>query len=130
MTMHLRWNKGVHRILKADKNVQGENDKIVNMVIQSLDRNKAEDIVSIELPEAAAIADYMVVASGTSQRHLSALAGYLVKELKQLGQKPRVEGSGDWTLIDTGDVIVHLFHPQLRAHYNLEQMWNISPSES
>ncbi len=112
--------------MKANSSLLDRNEKLVNIVIQCLDRNKAENIVSIPLPESAALADYMVVASGSSQRQLSALAGYLLKDLKNADNKPRLEGAGDWLLIDAGDIIVHLFHPQLRDHYNLEQMWNTS----
>lgn len=91
-----------------------------------LEDNKAEDLVIIDLSSRSSITDYLVIASGTSQRHVSALADRLQKELKGLGvQGMSVEGkqSCDWVLLDAGDVVVHLFRPEVRAFYNLEKMW-------
>jgi len=87
---------------------------------------KAEDSVVIDLSGKSSIADYMVVTSGRSQRHVSAVAEHVVKDLKEAGATHvRVEGmrQGDWVLIDAGDVIVHVFRPDVRAFYNLEKMW-------
>jgi ribosome-associated protein len=87
---------------------------------------KAEDSVVIDLSGKSSIADYMVVTSGRSQRHVSAVAEHVVKDLKEAGARHvRVEGmrQGDWVLIDAGDVIVHVFRPDVRAFYNLEKMW-------
>jgi ribosome-associated protein len=88
---------------------------------------KAEDSVAIDLSGKSSIADYMVVTSGRSQRHVSAVAEHVVKDLKDAGaMQIRVEGmrQGDWVLIDAGDVIVHVFRPEVRTFYNLEKMWS------
>ena len=87
---------------------------------------KAEDIVTIDLTGKTSIGDYMVVASGRSQRHVASVADRVVKDVQQAGVKRvRVEGQrqADWVLIDTGDVIVHVFRPEVREFYNLEKMW-------
>ncbi len=96
------------------------------MVQQSLEKDKAEDIVRISLAGKSSIADYMIVASGRSVRQVGAIAEHLIEALKASGIKPvPVEGLGqlDWVLIDAGDVIIHLFRPEVRAFYNLEKMW-------
>jgi ribosome-associated protein len=87
---------------------------------------KAEDIVTIDLTGKTSIGDYMVVASGRSQRHVASVADRVVKDVETAGVKRvRVEGQrqADWVLIDTGDVIVHVFRPEVREFYNLEKMW-------
>ena len=87
---------------------------------------KAEDSVTIDLSGKTSIGDYMVVTSGRSQRHVGAIADHLVKDLKAAGvHGVRVEGlrQSDWVLIDAGDVIVHVFRPEVRIFYNLEKMW-------
>ena len=92
-----------------------------------LDNNKAKNIVSINLKKKSYIADYMIIASGTSSRHLQSLSENLVTELKKIGlTNCRIEGkdSTDWKLVDTQDVIVHLFHPEKRDFYDLEKMWS------
>ena len=92
-----------------------------------LDQNKAKDITSINLKNKSYIADYMVIASGTSSRHLQSLSEILVTELKKLGLNDcRIEGreSKDWKLVDAHDVIVHIFHPEKREFYDLEKMWS------
>ena len=92
-----------------------------------LDDNKAQSITSINLKNKSYIADYMIIASGTSSRHLQALSEILVNELKKQGIKNcRIEGrdSNDWKLVDACDVIVHIFHPEKREFYNLEKMWS------
>ena len=92
-----------------------------------LDNNKALDIISIDLKNKSYIADYMIIASGTSSRHLQALARILIIELKKIGlDNCRIEGkeSNDWKLVDTQDVIVHIFHPEKREFYDLEKMWS------
>jgi ribosome-associated protein len=88
---------------------------------------KAEDIVKIDLSGKSSIGDFMVVATGRSQRHVASIAENVVKDVEQSGiTRVRVEGmrQADWVLIDTGDVIVHVFHPEIRAFYNLEKMWS------
>ena len=92
-----------------------------------LDNNKAQSIISIDLKNKSYIADYMIIASGTSSRHLQSLSEILVDELKVLGINDcRIEGkdSSDWKLVDAHDVIVHIFHPEKREFYNLEKMWS------
>jgi ribosome-associated protein len=92
-----------------------------------LDDNKAQNITSIDLKNKSYIADYMVVASGTSSRHLQSLSEILVFELKNLGVSGcRIEGkdSNDWKLVDAHDIIIHIFHPEKREFYDLEKMWS------
>ena len=92
-----------------------------------LDNNKAKDIVSIDLKKKSYIADYMIIASGTSSRHLQSLSENLVSELKKIGiSNCRIEGkeSADWKLVDAIDIIVHIFNPEKREFYDLEKMWS------
>ncbi len=92
----------------------------------SLDDDKAEDVVVIDLAGKTAIADHMVIASGTSQRQVGAMAEHLREKIKGSGVKPvAVEGAAqcDWVLIDAGDIIIHLFRPEVRAFYQLERLW-------
>ncbi len=98
-----------------------------NIIEKILDDNKAKNITSINLKNKSYIADYMVIASGTSSRHLQALSEILVVELKKLGMNNcKIEGkdSKDWKLVDTQDIIVHIFHPEKREFYDLENMWS------
>jgi len=90
-----------------------------------LDDNKADDIVSISLKGKSSIADYLIIASGQSQRHIKALGHKLKELLHQTSFSVHVEGSDqcDWVLLDAGDVIIHLFKPEIRSIYNLEKMW-------
>ena len=100
----------------------------LKVVLNSLDDSKAEDLAPIDITGKSALADHMVVASGRSQRHVTAIADRLVAYLKEAGGKDiRVEGltGGDWVLIDAGDVIVHVFRPEVRAFYNLEKLWSL-----
>lgn len=95
----------------------------------TLEEGKAEDVIVINLVGKAIIADYMVIATGRSQRQISALAKNLIQNVKDAGLgPPGVEGlpQCDWVLIDAGDVIVHLFRPEVRAFYNLEKMWTVT----
>ena len=101
--------------------------EIKNNIEKILDSNKAQNITTIDLKNKSYIADYMIVASGTSSRHLQSLSEILVTELKKLGlNNCRMEGkdSSDWKLVDAYDVIVHIFHPEKREFYNLEKMWS------
>jgi ribosome-associated protein len=98
----------------------------LRIILARLDDTKAEDIITIDLAGKTPIGDYMVVASGTSSRQVAAMADYIVKDLKDAGcGNARVEGlpQADWVLIDTGDIIVHLFRPEVRAFYAIEKMW-------
>jgi ribosome-associated protein len=101
--------------------------EIKNSIEKILDNNKAQNIICINLKNKSYIADYMVIASGTSSRHLQALSEILVTQLKELGLNDcRIEGkdSNDWKLVDAHDVIVHIFHPEKREFYDLEKMWS------
>ena len=101
--------------------------EIKNLIEKTLDNNKAKDIISIDLKKKSYIADYMIIASGTSSRHLQSLAENLVTELKKIGLNDcRIEGkdSNDWKLVDALDIIIHLFHPEKREFYDLEKMWS------
>ena len=106
---------------------------LLGAILHHLNDAKAEDVIAINLDGKAAIADNMVVASGRSDRHVGAIADQLVEKLKAAGYKHlRVEGMPqcDWVLVDTGDVIVHLFRPEVRSFYNLEKLWSEhSPQE-
>ncbi len=101
--------------------------KLLKTVIACLEDAKAEDVVTLDLDGKAAIADQMVVASGRSNRHVSAITDQLEQALKAAGfRKLRVEGLPhcDWVLVDAGDVIVHVFRPEVRSFYNLEKLWS------
>ena len=103
------------------------NINIKNNIEKILDDNKAQNIICIDLKNKSYIADYMVIASGTSSRHLQALSEILITQLKNLGiDGCRIEGkdSSDWKLVDAHDVIVHIFHPEKREFYDLEKMWS------
>lgn len=96
------------------------------IVLKALDEDKAEDIVSIDIKGKSSVADTLIVASGRSQRHVAALADHLLKKLKDAGAGYlKVEGlpHADWVLVDAGDVIVHLFRPEVRSFYNIERIW-------
>lgn len=98
------------------------------MVLSRLDDEKAQDIVFIDLRDKSSVADAMIVASGRSHRHVAAMADHLLRKLKEEGYgKCRVEGlpHADWVLIDAGDLIVHLFRPEVRAFYNIEKIWAV-----
>ena len=101
-------------------------DEILQRILTSLDDDKAEDVVTIDLRGRSAMADHMVIASGRSSRQVGSIAQKLADRLKQeLGRIVRIEGkdTGDWVLIDTDDVIVHVFRPEVREFYQLEKMW-------
>ena len=102
------------------------NNELLELIEKTLDDNKADDIVTIDLKGKTSIANYMVIASGTSNRHVASLADKLKYELKQKGYTATSEGEekANWVLIDAFDVIVHIFCPEVRDFYNLEKMWN------
>lgn len=95
-------------------------------VIHSLDQDKAQNIVSIDLKGKTSIADFMVIATGTSSRHVAAMASKLAERVRKDGYRPKIEGkdTGDWVIVDTGDIIVHLFRQEVREFYNLEKLWD------
>ncbi|MBO6813529.1 MAG: ribosome silencing factor [Rhizobiaceae bacterium] len=104
---------------------------VLETVTSSLEDSKAEEIITIDIQDKTAIADYMVIASGRSHRHVSAVADQLLRKLKETKVPAKVEGleSADWVLIDVGDVIVHLFRPEVREFYALEKMWQMPSSD-
>ena len=98
-----------------------------NTILNTLDSNKALDIISIDLANKSSMADYMIIASGTSSRHIQALSEQVLEKFKNSGIKNcKIEGkeSSDWKLIDGMDVIVHIFNPEKRKFYDLEKMWS------
>ena len=105
-------------------------DKVANLkkiIINILDSNKAQDIATIDLEGKSSIADFMIIASGNSSRHIQALSEILLVKLKKKGiDNCRLEGrdSNEWKLIDAKDVIIHIFHPEKRKFYDLEKMWS------
>ena len=102
------------------------NKKLLNKIVQLLEDNKASNIVTINLKDKSSIADFMIVASGTSSKHIQSVSEILLQNLKNNGYNNcKIEGSEseDWKLIDAIDVIVHLFHPEKRSFYDLEKMW-------
>jgi ribosome-associated protein len=109
-----------------DTTHHAEPGSLLALVLAQLDDDQAQDIVTIPLEGKSSIADFMVVASGRSTRQVAAMANKLAEKLKQSGEpSPRIEGlpAADWVLIDAGDVVVHLFRPEVRSFYNLERMW-------
>lgn len=100
--------------------------EIAEALNQALEDDKAEDILFIELEGKSSLADFMIIASGRSGRHVASLADHVAQEAKKLTGRPAsIEGmpNADWVLIDTGDVIIHLFRPEVREFYNLEKIW-------
>ena len=109
-------------------NDPGRITAIEDLILSRLDDDKAQDVVFIDLKGKSPVADGLIVASGRSQRHVGAMADHLLRSLKDAGYgKCRVEGmpSADWVLIDAGDVIVHLFRPEVRSFYNIEKIWSV-----
>ena len=105
-------------------------DKILDLkdiIIKTLDLNKAHDIVSIDLKDKSSMADYMIIASGTSSRHIQSLSEQVLEKLKDNGIKnSKIEGkdSNEWKLVDGIDLIIHIFHPEKRKFYELEKIWS------
>lgn len=107
-------------------NPSADSDTQLALILSSLTEDKAEDIVQIDLRGKTAIGDYMIICSGRSTRQVSALSDKLAQKLKtDLNVLAKIEGkdAGDWVLLDTGDVIVHIFRPEVREFYQLEKMW-------
>lgn len=123
---------------KALKAAGAPNKALLDLVLETLDDTKAENVVVIDLAEKSSIADFMVVASGRSSRQVITMADNLAERLKQRSSEtgkgivPSVEGKsqGDWVLIDAGDVVVHLFRPEVRDFYGLEKMWALPHDEA
>ncbi|WP_442872604.1 ribosome silencing factor [Cognatishimia sp. SS12] len=100
--------------------------ELLELILDSLENDKAEDIVQVDLRGRSSIGDYMVICSGRSSRQVAAMSEKLVERIKKAtGRTSKIEGkdTGDWVLIDTGDVIVHVFRPEVREFYQLEKMW-------
>lgn len=111
---------------RKKKLVASQLDLLITTIIKALDDNKAEEIIRIDLKERSLIADEMIIASGLSTRHVMALADYVSEALIKAGfPTPSDEGreAADWILLDAGDVIVHIFRPEIRSLYNLEKLW-------
>ena len=109
---------------------QTGSEQLLSLIQSSLDQDGAEDILDIALAGKSPVADYMVIATGRSTRHVSALCDNLVERMKhEMGVRSRIEGkeAADWVLVDTGDVIVHMFRPEVREFYQLEKMWQTAP---
>ncbi len=105
---------------------RAQRTSLLDVILQSLDDDQAQDLVTIPLQGKSSIADYMVIASGRSTRQVATMAQKLAERVKHAGHgNSRIEGlpAADWVLIDTGDVVVHLFRPEVRSFYNLERMW-------
>ncbi|HEY3814325.1 MAG TPA: ribosome silencing factor [Caulobacteraceae bacterium] len=108
--------------------LRDEDTPLETIILARLDEDKAEDVMLIDVRGKTSVADHIVVASGRSARHVGALADHLLRALKDAGYgRARVEGlpQADWVLIDAGDVIVHLFRPEVRAYYNIEKIWSV-----
>jgi ribosome-associated protein len=104
----------------------GQSEDLLALILSSLDDDKAENVVTIDLRGRSSVADYMVICSGRSSRQVGAIAEKLVERVKEAtGRTAKIEGKdqGDWVLIDTADVIVHVFRPEVREFYQLEKMW-------
>ena len=108
----------------ADKNIPAMS--LLDLVLNTLYDNKAEDVVTIDLKGKSTIADHMIVASGRSSRQVASIADKLQQSMKSamgISAKPEGKETGDWVLLDAGDVIIHIFRPEVREFYQLEKMW-------
>ena len=113
---------------RAPSRLPPSEQTLLSRILTSLDADKAEDIVTIDLEGRSSVADALVIASGRSARHVSAMAENLARKLKEAGYGTRpVDGlsQGDWVLVDAGDIIVHVFRAEVRAYYDLEGMWSV-----
>ena len=119
-------SKRMAQATQVPAETQSTGPKMIDVVLQSLEDAKAEQTVAIDIAGKSSLADHMVVTTGRSNRHVSAVADQVVKALRDNGfGKPRIEGlpHADWVLVDGGDVIVHIFRPEVREFYNIEKMW-------
>ncbi len=120
--------KSTAKKVEATRPADARARQLLKLVEKSLDDDKAEDIVSVDLAGKSAIADYMVIATGRNVRQLAAMAHHIAEKLAKAGAKPiNIEGisQGDWVLVDGNDIIVHLFRPEVRKLYSLEKMWGL-----
>lgn len=116
--------------MKAETQPRAEkkDSELLNRIVKSLDDDKAEDIVTIDLEGRSSLADALIIATGRSSRHVASIAEHLARKLKEAGYGTRpIDGAsqGDWVLVDAGDVIVHIFRPEVRSYYDLEGMWSV-----
>ena len=105
-----------------------KDSELLARIVKSLDDDKAEDIVTIDLEGRSSLADALIIATGRSSRHVASIAEHLARKLKEAGYGTRpIDGAtqGDWALVDAGDVIVHIFRPEVRSYYDLEGMWSV-----
>ena len=105
-----------------------KDSELLARIVKSLDDDKAEDIVTIDLEGRSSLADAIIIATGRSSRHVASIAEHLARKLKEAGYGTRpIDGAtqGDWVLVDAGDVIVHIFRPEVRSYYDLEGMWSV-----
>jgi ribosome-associated protein len=123
-------SRAERRVPEAVSRMRADAEEILRLVLHRLDDMKAEDTLTINLRDRSSIGDYMVVSSGRSQRHVGSVADRIIEDLRKVGVHARVEGMPhcDWVLIDAGDVIVHVFRPEVRDFYNLEKMWMVGRS--
>lgn len=123
----LKAKEKTEKLLKKSSKIKesAEGKKLVELIEKTLENGKAEDIVVIELAGKTAIADYLVIATGRAPRHVTALAEQVQLRLKKTGVPASIEGDdvGDWVIVDAGDVIVHVFHPETRELYCIEELW-------
>ncbi|MDX1480590.1 MAG: ribosome silencing factor [Woeseiaceae bacterium] len=108
-----------------------DSSKLSELVIDALESVKAKDITRLDVSDMTTVTDYMVVASGTSNRHVKALADTVAEKAREAGHKPAgIEGEdgGEWVLLDLGDVLVHVMQPRVREFYNLEKLWSLKPT--
>ena len=120
--------KTTPRKAPARKRATPPETTLLSRILKSLDDDKAEEIVTIDLGRRSSLADAIVIANGRSARHVASIAEHLARRLKEAGYGTRpVDGAtqGDWALVDAGDVIVHIFRPEVRAYYDLEGMWSV-----
>ena len=111
---------------KVIRMTETDKKELLDFVLKQLDDDQAQEVVTIDLAGKSSIADYMVIASGRSTRQVASIAQKLAEKLKQNGYGPvKLEGlpAADWVLLDAGDIVVHLFRPEVRSFYNLERMW-------
>lgn len=117
---------------KASKTASKAVKGVLNLVLEVMEDAKAEEVITIDLKGKSAMADYMVVGSGRSHRHVGAITDQILRKLKEVGAgKPKLEGqqAGDWILVDLGDIIVHIFRPEVREFYGLEKMWQVPDTQ-
>lgn len=133
VTEECNLSRKISAAAKATRNAGATRKKaaeqaLLTRILNSLDDDKAESVMTIGLEGRSALADALVIANGRSQRHVTAIAEHLARRLKEAGYGTRPVdgiGSGDWAIVDAGDVIVHIFRPEVRAYYDLEGMWSV-----